>query len=131
MAATSTRLVVCPGAIAGFSALALIANPAIGSATVTCSSTVTNSATTIRVALHDIAVTEALNHGEAQTFPFDAPVYDKTTSIDDTSTPISPYRGSEEPDILSATVCFSVSLTRWKISSAVSSILLLSVNQGS
>ncbi|MBA8963547.1 hypothetical protein JOJ86_004763 [Rhodococcus percolatus] len=31
----------------------------------------------------DIAATEALNHCEAQTFPFDAPVYDKTTSVDE------------------------------------------------
>ena len=83
MAASITRRVVCAGVIAGFSALALIANPAIGSATVTCSSTVTNSATTITVALHDIAATEALNHCEAQTFPFDTPVYDKTTSVDE------------------------------------------------
>nr|EJJ01789.1 hypothetical protein JVH1_0623 [Rhodococcus sp. JVH1] len=39
MAASITRRIVCAGAIAGFSALALIANPAIGSAAVTGSST--------------------------------------------------------------------------------------------
>jgi hypothetical protein len=83
VAGSITRRIVCAGATAGFSALALIANPAIGSAAVKGSSTVTNSATTITVALHDFAATEALNHYEAQTFPFDAPGYDKTTWVDE------------------------------------------------
>ena len=87
VASSLTRRIVGAGAIAGFSALALIANPAISAATVTGSSTVTNSATTITVALHDIATTEALNHCEAQIFPFDAAVYDKTTRLDEIKYP--------------------------------------------
>jgi hypothetical protein len=42
VAASITRRIVCAGAIAGFSALALIVNPAIGSAAVTGSSTGTS-----------------------------------------------------------------------------------------
>lgn len=83
MASQLGRRVVGAGVIAGFSALALIANPALGSATVTGSSTVTAGTTTVTVALHNIATTEAMNHCEAQIFPFDAAVYDKTTRVDE------------------------------------------------
>ncbi|MGW6377569.1 hypothetical protein ACWFRB_16045 [Rhodococcus sp. NPDC055112] len=83
MATSIKRRIAGAGAIAGFSALALIANPALGSAAVTGSSTVTHGENTITVALHDIATTEPLNHCEAQIFPFDAAIYDKTTRVDE------------------------------------------------
>ncbi|MGW0174671.1 hypothetical protein ACWDUM_12595 [Rhodococcus sp. NPDC003322] len=87
MSSFSTRRIAGAAAVAGFAALALVANPALGSATVTGSSTVTSGSNTITVALHDIATTEAMNHCEAQIFPFDAAVYDKTTRVDEIKYP--------------------------------------------
>lgn len=81
MASSRMRRVAGIGAAAGLSALAMVANPALGAAAVTGSATVTGSGSVITVALKGIATTEALNHCEAQIFPFDAPVYDKTTRV--------------------------------------------------
>ncbi|MFC9790223.1 hypothetical protein [Rhodococcus sp. NPDC127528] len=87
MSSFSMRRIAGAASVAGIATLAMVANPALGSAAVTGSSTVTNSAGTITVALHDIATTEALNHCEAQIFPFDAAVYDKTTRVDEITYP--------------------------------------------
>jgi hypothetical protein len=82
--ATSTkRRLAGAGTIAGLSALALIANPAIGSAAITGSATVTANAgaSTITTSITGLNTTKAFVKCEGTVYRADAVVLDKTTKV--------------------------------------------------
>ncbi|MDV6278034.1 hypothetical protein R3Q06_31625 [Rhodococcus erythropolis] len=83
MATSTKRRLGGAGVIAGFSALAMLVNPAIGSAAITGSATVTANAGagTITTSITGLTTTKAFVKCEGTAYRADATVLDSTTKV--------------------------------------------------